>query len=188
MGWTSYHATNYTRRGEVDRKAECDSVFTEDGEYGKWEVLKSSMCGSTYYAAVKRTMPSGKTYVFGAVCLTTVDSKDYFNFSYKDMSEDMGPGDCKCPVSILDLLSPTENEYALEWRRRCRENAKGKNSLGRLPVGSVIEFKKRDGSIVRLVKRSPAYQFKTPWWQIVGENHYFKKNHIPAEYSVISAA
>lgn len=204
MGWTSYHATHYTSRGEIDRKAECDAYFMEGLNRGHYDVKKSAMRGSVYYAAVENLLrfkgrdengeaiyepvPENERETWAAVFLTRTDSKDYFNFYYKDMSEDMGPGDCKCSVSILDLLSPTENEYALEWRRRCWENAKNKNSLGRLPVGSVIEFKKWDGSIVRLIKRSPAYQFKTPWWQIEGENHYFKKNHIPAEYRVVSAA
>ena len=61
MGWTSYHATHY-KNGMVDRKAECDSIFNDvmvtrdsDIPIGKFEVLKSTMVGSTYYAAVKKT-------------------------------------------------------------------------------------------------------------------------------------
>src|SRR3546814_8342346 len=34
----------------------------------------------------------------------------------------MGPCEADCPAAILDLLSPTEHEYALEWRARCRAN------------------------------------------------------------------
>lgn len=32
----------------------------------------------------------------------------------------MGPYEDDCPRSILDLLSPTDNEYANAWRARCR--------------------------------------------------------------------
>lgn len=185
MGWTSYHATFY-KNGEVDRKAECDAVMSGSNEHGTWEVLKSSMRGSVYYAAVKRTMPDGSTHVFGCVCLTSVDNKDWYNFAYKDMSEDMGPGESKCPVSILDMLSPTDNEFALAWRQRCRENAKNKNELGKLPVGTVIEYDWY-GTTKRAEKRAPNYQFRTAWWKIVGDNKYVPKSRIPHNYTVLNA-
>lgn len=184
MGWTSYHAKHYTRRGEIDRKSECDEVFTENGENGKWEVLKSSMHGSTYYAAVRRTRPSGESYVFAAVCLTSVDSSDYFDFSYKDMDESMGPYSYDCPLSILDLLSPTENEYALAWRERCRSKAKSRNSLSNLPIGTTIEFEFA-GKTMRATKTAPSYQFKTPWWK-TGPSNYISKSRIPSEYRIIA--
>lgn len=184
MGWTGYHATNYNRRGEIDRRAECDEQMSGENERGKWEVLKSTMRGSTYYAAIRRTdKETGERHVFGCVCLTSVDMKDYFNFSYKDMDESMGPGCYDCPASILDLLSPTDNEYALTWRQKCREKAKAPD-LGKLPIGTMIEFTIR-GETCRAIKQAPAYQFKTPWWKI--GPHYIKKNHIPAEWRVVPA-
>ncbi len=42
-------------------------------------------------------------------------------YQIKDLPESMGPAASFCPERILDLLSPTENEYALEWRARCRD-------------------------------------------------------------------
>ena len=59
MGWTEYHATHY-KHGKIDRKAECDELFNDfmvdknNNRIGKFEVLKSTMVGSTYYAAVKK--------------------------------------------------------------------------------------------------------------------------------------
>src|SRR3546814_10831371 len=38
------------------------------------------------------------------------------------MSENMGPCEADCPAAILELLSPTDHEYALDWRARCRAN------------------------------------------------------------------
>ncbi len=89
--------------------------------------------GSTYYAAVKMqpkpnlalsdNMISGYTpqhdgsIVFAAIYLTSIDKGE---FSYKDMTEDMGPGEAKAPPLILNLLSPTTNEYASQWRTSCR--------------------------------------------------------------------
>lgn len=185
MGWTGYHATHYDKRGNIDRRAECDERMSGETERATWEVLKSSMAGAVYYAAVRRTdKETGENHVFGCVCLTSVDNSDYFNFNYKDMSEDMGPAESRCPLGILDLLSPTESEYALAWRQRCRENAKNKNTLGRLPVGTVIEFE-QNGMTRRAVKMAPAYQFKTPWWYLADLHRYVKKNHIPANFRVV---
>ena len=53
MGWTSYHANYYKKNGEIDRKAECDAYWQEGLKRGHFKVLRSSMVGSTYYAAVK---------------------------------------------------------------------------------------------------------------------------------------
>lgn len=168
MGWTSYHATHY-KKGKIDRKAECDAYFLEGLNAGHFEVLKSAMVGSVYYAAVrglKQCEDNGNIYaetpVFAVVFLTSTDSKDYFNFSYKDMSETMGPYQSDCPKSILDLLSPTDNEFANAWRQRCRDNLakkKDKDSLNNLPVGSVIRVEMpfdtryfKRGSIMNLTK------------------------------------
>lgn len=188
MGWTGQHATHY-KNGKIDRKAECDAYFMEDLNKGHFNVLKSSMVGSTYYAAVQRvvkyigkgengeeiyeSLPENERTTFGAVFLTSTDAKDYFNFSYKDMDESMGPGHCDCPKSILDLLSPTNDEYANEWRKACYENLtkkKNPNGLNKLPVGTVIKvvipfdtnlFKQ--GNEVYLQKQTKWNSNRTEW-------------------------
>lgn len=192
MGWTSYHAEHY-KNGKIDRKAECDAYFLEGLNRGYYDVLKSSMVGSTYYAAVKPLkkyggkdengntiaidIPVEEQRVFAVVFLTSTDRKDYFDFSYKDMSEDMGPYQCDCPKSILDLLSPTDNENANEWRKICYQNHEEKknkknntNSTSRLPVGSVIKVTMpcrttlyKEGDVVTLTK-AYGYGRKRPSW------------------------
>ena len=185
MGWTSYHASHY-KNGMVDRKAECDSIFNDvmvhhgsTTPIGKFEVLKSAMVGSTYYAAVKKTKFATETEaeqskVFAAVCLTSTDTRDYFNFSYKDMDESMSPYQFDCPKGILDLLTPTDNEYALTWRNTCYEKLKAKNNpnaLNKLPLGSVIQFTlehdttmNKKGSIITLTKTN-AWSKRAYWLQ-----------------------
>ena len=155
MGWTSYHATHY-KNGKVDRKAECDAYFTEGLNEGFYRLEKSTMIGSVYYAAVtglkrynegkKEDVPKDEQHTFGVVFLTSVDSKDYYNFSYKDMDETCGPFCYDCPESILKLLSPTTCEFAQKWRDGCRKHRKLRKALNDLPVGSVIEFERVDGT------------------------------------------
>ena len=38
------------------------------------------------------------------------------------LDETMGPNEASCPETILKLLTPTQNEHALDWRKRCLAN------------------------------------------------------------------
>ena len=142
MGWLEYRATHY-KNGKVDRKAEMDAIYNWEDDFRGAEVLKSTIVGSTYYAAIRSfNKTNGFECVTAAVCLTSTNNKNYYNFAYKDMDETMGPYKFDCPKGILDLLTPTENEYALEWRKACYENLakkKNPNALSKLPVGTVIK-------------------------------------------------
>lgn len=201
MGWTSYHVDKTYKNGKpfIDRKAECDKMFISDAVswkthevIGRYELLKSAMVGSTHYAAVRKTIFATETEpesvkVFAAVTLTKVDNKDYYNFAYKNMDESMGPCECKCPKAILDLLTPTEYEYAREWRKRCYENLKKKkdsNALSNLPIGSVIKCT-LNGKEIALEKHIPAYQFKRPFWKMIDEASYIQTKHIPNNYEIV---
>lgn len=175
MGWTSYNAKFY-KNGRVDRKAEIENNVIKNDNL---KVLKSSMIGSTYYGAIEHIESKE---VFAVVILTSTNMKDYFNFSYKDMDETMGPGQCNCPKSILDLLTPTDNEYANEWRKRCYKNinkGKDKKALKNLPVGTRIKvtmpidttcFKQGDEVVL---EKTIGYGSKRSRWVVVDRNVYF---------------
>lgn len=199
MGWTSYVPWRRKANGEIDRKAECDDLLNEE----QFTILKSNMVGTTYYAAIKtklkmvdyqlegslglyQTIPEDEQEVWAAVVLTSVQNGTFY---YKDMSEDVGPSDSKCPASILKLLTPTENEYANAWRKRCWENIEKKKdpkSLSNLPIGAVIQFP-WNGKSTRVVKRAPNKQFKRTWWHNVENNTYIPQRYIPENYEVIKA-
>ena len=185
LGWISYHVEpiyNYkTRKYVIDRKTECDKLFNCNmvKNLGKYEVLKSRMVGSTYYAAVKMTTYATETdpekvEVIAAIVLTAVESKSYHNFSYKDMDETVGPFKYDCPKSILDMLTPTESERAKKWRKICYDKIETKNdpnSLGKLPVGSIIQVVMpvdtlyyKIGDVVTLTKEMNWGSNRTGWY------------------------
>lgn len=205
MGWTSYHATHY-KNGKVDRKAECDAYFMEGLNAGWYRLIKSALVGTVYYAAIQHLkrytgrededgnrivedVPESERETWAAVFLTRTDSRNYFNFSYKDMDETVGPCQADCPQSILKLLSPTDSQWANEWRERCRENAKKKNSpdaLKNLPIGAVIRYKKADGIATELEKHPPAYQFTRPFWYCRENNTYVPASRLLSNYEIVS--
>ena len=188
MGWTGYTPTNF-KNGKVDRKAEIDAQYTcAEGQksYGYQRglrVLKSQMVGSVYYGAIETT--DSRNHERDVICAVVLTRYQAGEFYYKSMDESMGPAECKCPVGILNLLTPTRNEYANSWRMRCREYQQSKRemSITKLPLGSIISFP-WNGTVMRVQKMHPAYQFKTPWWLILGENKYFHKNKIPQTFEI----
>lgn len=186
MGWTSYHAEHYNSKGEVDRKAECDKLWTQrehDG-YPELEVLRSTVVGAVYYGAVAKRRGGVTEKVFAVIVLTNINSRDYFNFSYKDFGESAGCGYNKCPASILDLLTPTDDEEAMNWRQECRDYLKKRSegkTLDKLPVGTTIRFTRWDGTEYECVKMAPNYQFRKTWWYVPKTNTYIPSRRIPKE-------
>lgn len=180
MGWTFYNVmTDYT--GKVNRKAECDKLLTWNSDRSAGKVIKSAMRGSVYYAAFEHTDKlTNEVKVVGAVFLTSSDIKNGCNFGYKDMDETCGPGYYDCPLSIIKLLSETDNQAALDWRKKCIEKAQNKKTswLKNVGIGEKIVYTRHDGKEIVLVKHAPAYQFKTWFWYSPETGHYIKKTQI----------
>jgi hypothetical protein len=111
MGWLYMQSLG----GFKNPKAYLDNQFT----CGVYKVLKSALCGMrTYYAAVKNHKDGS---IFAVVCLVRYNKRaaDGYIFGYKDMDETMGPCEAECPQAILELLTATDSEYAVQWRVRC---------------------------------------------------------------------
>lgn len=176
MGWLSYEA-NYYKDGKID--------IIEEVKHSLDNPLKLRKVGSTVYAACQ--LEDG-CIVAGIILTKTARNKE---IAIKVMDESMGPYEDKCPKSILDMLSPLDETevYAKEWRERCYNNLKKKNTLKDLPYGTVIKFEYWDG-VRFIIKRPPNHQFKTDWFQcctenIIPLNTYFSKKNIPQNYEII---
>lgn len=205
MGWTSYPATHFYENGDINRKAECDAYFLESLNRGHYKVVRSTMRGSVYYGAISplrravkdddgncvldangwylyEDIPASEQEIVGVVMLTYVENKN--TFGYKLIGETSGPNCRNCPTSILDLLTPTDSEWANEWRKDCYANAK-KPKISKLPIGTEIKFTHMGKEIV-LRKSAPMYQFKTPFWINDANHTYFSKKRIPVDFVIIS--
>lgn len=111
MGSVSYATkTGSTVKQNITEYLENDCGIT---------ILDLAVKGSTGYAAC--TNPDHPEYgTFALVCLTSNRASEYHNFNIKIVGEEMGPYESSCPARILDLLSETDVEYALQWRAKCR--------------------------------------------------------------------
>ena len=106
MGWTGTYLPCCPRGTERMKRA----IMQEVDEN---RVVDAMMVGTTVYLAMK----GDNGDIFGAVILTEYGNHE---FCTKAMSEYAGPYSYKCPKRILDKLSPTEDENAIEWRGKCR--------------------------------------------------------------------
>jgi hypothetical protein len=132
MGWTGTH------------KEKGQSLFDFfKRELGEGLIDISQKGWSTAYAAYRTK--DGK--VCGFVIHIQNNPRDYFNFTYKEVDEGMGPYECECPKRILDLLSPSEDlytgsslEYSKRWRDECRKNLERKKTLPKVSTGARYEM------------------------------------------------
>ena len=143
MGWLYMKSL----KGHSGPRQYLDAQFTYERPDAISKVLRSALVGMrVYYAAVELIrIATGAREVWAAICLVRYNPRDRegYIFGYKDMEESMGPCECDCPESILNLLTPTDREYAVQWRARCRENTAARRTRAAKPgprAGQVIVF------------------------------------------------
>ena len=194
MGWTE---TYYHKKlSHKERREEMDAMFTWESDSAVFSVARSTIKNNVYYAAVKEQYKDGRDgEVWAVICLLSERREGFgYWYGYKDMDETMGPGYYDCPMVILNLLTPTDNEYALAWRENCRKKA-AKPNLSRLPEGTTIEFicpydttAYKKGDSVSLTKRVArwsvgggrrTYRWSDGYW-------YWKQNTIPSDFKIVS--
>jgi len=172
MGWLTM--SRYHMGGHATPKAYLDAQFTYSRDVDgvvKGLKLLSSSCpqNRTYYAAAQQMIDGVGGEVFAIVCkvMWNPRSKTGEHFGYKDMDESMGPCEDNCPAHILDLLTPTDKEYAIDRRRRCRANLERRTRKiedgDRIKLASPLTF--TDGHVGEefiVVKRGRRQSFRDP--------------------------
>lgn len=71
----------------------------------------------------------------------------------KHVTEFEGPYQIACPESILKLLSPTESEWAREWRRKCHTYNANIKLLRSAPENAELTIELLSGVSLNYVKR-----------------------------------
>lgn len=145
MGWT------YTNRGSQSTKEFFESEFNYVRDNGmSGTIIRYSATWRVAYMAYEIKTPATETEaakreVIAIVCLIhhVPNARDGYTFGYKDMTENMGPNESRCPKTILELLTPTTSEYALDWRERCWKRIKDKASKPKVKAGDWIKFSQK---------------------------------------------
>lgn len=79
-----------------------------------------------------------KEEVFAVVTLISFQKREFF---WRDMDETEGPVQTECPQRILKLLTPTDHEYAKNWREKCwKFHKQNRNGAKTFQHGDILEF------------------------------------------------
>lgn len=121
MGWTFFHTPKGAKTRDILRERLQQPHIP--GEKTGFAVLFDALHGSKYWAVIERTdADSGDKLRFGLLCLTQ-RCRDFHNFGYKDVEENMGPAEIP-PRSFFrkleELVPEPDGRYGREWRERCR--------------------------------------------------------------------
>ena len=194
MGWTWYHATERTDSGRVSPSREIRKEMRR-GLGERSIILDDAFVKGVYYAAVR---DNETNEVWALVCKTGTSTKDYFDFGYKDMDEFMGPYEHDCPDCILDLLTPTDHEWANRWRKKCRERnrkEKSPSAFKNLPDGAkatwiapkwLSGFDEGEKLVLRKGKQN-AWKKRSPYvWHIEGTRWCVKPSLVGDTYELIA--
>lgn len=144
MGWTEFRDFPELSRAEIIRR-ELSQAPTPDNPRA-WGFEYITERGSTVYAIGWSDAPDRERVYFGLVCLTSRHRSEYFGraFSYKDMTEDMGPHAYDAPLKMLDMLDKLApnppGQYAAKWRQACRDRIAAKRNRTQWKAGDRVEF------------------------------------------------
>lgn len=113
-----------------DRKNEIINDLTWDDEKSSCKVLDISGKNNIFYFAVEDyDKETGEKSINGGVVLTCMKDKVLMK---NIIDEIQGPFYYDCPSRIIDILSPTNNEYAKEWRTKCLEYQQDKSYVNEM--------------------------------------------------------
>lgn len=157
MGWTSISASDVGRTAnEINQ-----FLIKEMERGGHLKVLDVSKKGNVVYMAVRQIKLGN---IFAAVIPYSFDKGEFF---WKEMDDSCGPVQKDCPKRILNQLTPTDSEFANQWRKECLANLTKPKT--KYKYGDIIEFANEvtftdghKGTSFILLKRGNAYRF-TPY-------------------------
>lgn len=144
MGWTSFNDMPGLTANEILIR----ETSGKNDSGAEWQIIDSATKSNEWYAVCKFTAPGNDPIYYGLVCIFR-RSKKSGEFSYKDMAETCGPNASRAPLRIVDMLDKLDPidpadmrqsaQWALQWRARCRENAKRKPAP-KVKPGDIVKF------------------------------------------------
>ena len=112
MGWdVTQVGSNITTRKFVEHEIK----LSYDGVYEAIKIVegKNQYGQKAFYVALRK-LEDGKV-----VALVYLTRRKNGSIAIKVIGESSGPGQIEAPLSFIELLSPTDNEWAKQWRADC---------------------------------------------------------------------
>lgn len=104
---------------------------------------RASVLGAHFMAVEK----GGISFV-----ITMLTQKNGGDWGCKEMSEDMGPTEARCPVRLLEVTSGLEGQGSADWRERVRDHNRAK--AREFKPGDLVLIYGKPYTVLGKVKRS----------------------------------
>lgn len=159
MGWTS--SREWTSPTIVKREILDD--YKRQPDHFEVRDTRSTCHGRHFWVLLRVKYPEGHKcapYIDMIVLYLINGSRSggEYGYAWKDISEDMGPCEVDCPLSLLDKASPAElvGSYAADWRGRVRAyHAQRKAGVDLHPGDKFrLTFNNRTYTVLDKIKRS----------------------------------
>ena len=112
MGWIGDMWEN--PRGKEELKDYFENHLTRGNK-----IIDCSIKRNVFYAAVKKGEEVWALVVYFGYKTTRYKTHQETEFLYKMNDETVGPWARECPKRIIKKLTPTESDWANQWRRAC---------------------------------------------------------------------
>lgn len=142
--WNEIRIPSHIDSREIDKKKLLDRLMSRGNDEVECAVFDSAIIRGVYYAAIIESQrETGEEIgVRGVVCLYKVcEHRGMEWFNYLVIGEEDAPRYFDCPRRILNVLTPTKNLNAQEWRTKCRDvfkDRKEHSTIDSMRVGSKI--------------------------------------------------
>jgi hypothetical protein len=128
MGWSF----EWHDRG---RKAFIESLTGAKHFSEGYEPLEHRVVGNNVWQLVLHKATNRKF-----ICLDLIAKARGEGWGYKGLSEDMGPVEVNCPLSLLNKADPPMEGYAVEWRERVRAYHARRAAVAKPKPGMVVKY------------------------------------------------
>lgn len=127
MGWSFSYV-------DVGRKAHIESLTSKRHFSEDYEPLEHRVVGNSVWQLVLHK-PTGHKFI----TLDLIAKQRGGGWGYKGLSEDEGPYEVNCPLSLLNKASPVTEGYAVEWREKVRAYHARRKTAKPVP-GMVVKY------------------------------------------------
>lgn len=130
MGWSF----SYTDRG---RKAHIEELTNQAHFSPDYEPLAHRVVGNNVWQLVLHK-PTGRKFI----CLDLIAKERNGGWGYKGLSEDMGPCEVNCPLSLINQASPVSETdgYAYGWRQKVRAYHAKRKTKAKPTAGAELTY------------------------------------------------
>ena len=149
MGWFFYGNKNIGKKEIID-------LLMKDTFSDGYNLIEYKVAANNIWYLLSR--PDG-TKTIGLYVLQSGGSES--GWGYKGMSEDCGPYQLNCPLSLLEKADPPMSDYAKEWRNKVlAANSKQKELRSKLAPHIVVRVNKREFELISKRPRSSTWTVK----------------------------